>query len=98
MWVRAHQLGMEVREPKPGDVFIQIKTAGKGHTGFVVGLSADGSVVYTCEGNCGNRIKYGQRPIGSIHHFIDCIRDGQSSDFSRGSNLVFEDVTDDGTR
>jgi hypothetical protein len=98
MWVRAAELGMAEDQPKPGDVFIQIKTGGTGHTGFVVGLSEDGNVVYTCEGNCGNRVKYGQRPRSTIHHFIDCIRDGQGLDFPRGSNLQFEDVDGDGTR
>jgi hypothetical protein len=98
MWVRALELGMSVSDPKPGDIFIQIKSGGTGHTGFVVGLSGDGNVVYTCEGNCGNRVKYGHRPRSSIHHFIDCIRDGQGNDFSRDGNLEFEDVDADGTR
>jgi hypothetical protein len=98
MWVAARELEMEVRESKPGDVFIQIKSGGTGHTGFVVGVSADGETVYTCEGNAGNRLKYGQRPLGSIHHFIDCIRDGQGSDFPRGQNLIFEDLGADTTR
>lgn len=97
MWVAARDLGMAVTEPKPGDIFIQIKSAGTGHTGFVVGVSTDGRSVYTCEGNCGNRVKYGQRPITSIHHFIDVLRDGQSAEFPRGSNLRFEDVDSDGT-
>jgi peptidoglycan hydrolase-like protein with peptidoglycan-binding domain len=98
MWVAAKELGFETREPKPGDVFIQIKSGGTGHTGFVVGLSTDGNTVFTCEGNCGNRLKYGQRPRTSIHHFVDCIRDGQANDFPRGANVNFDDVATDGTR
>lgn len=98
MWLEAKKLGMETVAPKPGDVFIQIKDEGTGHTGFVVGLSEDGLTVFTCEGNCGNRLKLGQRPRSSIDHFIDCIRDGQSDDFPRGSNLTFEDVSQEGTR
>jgi hypothetical protein len=98
MWVEAKQLGMAVNTPKPGDVFIQIKSKGTGHTGFVVGVSQDGQSVYTCEGNCGNRLKYGLRPTSSIHHFIDCIRDGQGDDFPRGTSVAVDDVGDDGTR
>lgn len=97
MWLAAKKAGLETREPKPGDVFIQIKTAGTGHTGFVVSVSEDGETVYTCEGNCGNRLKLGQRPRASIDHFVDCIADGQSKDFPRGSNLKFEDVSALGT-
>jgi hypothetical protein len=98
MWVAARDLGLEVKTPKPGDVFIQIKSGGTGHTGFVVGLSEDGRTVYTCEGNCGNRLKYGQRAIDTIHHFIDVIQDGQGTDFARGTNVTFDFVGADGTR
>ncbi len=98
MWVAAQNLGFSEANPKPGDVFIQIKSGGTGHTGFVVGVSLDGQTIYTCEGNCGNRVKYGQRPKSSIHHFIDVIRDGQRADFPRGATLDFDDVGTDGTR
>jgi hypothetical protein len=98
MWVQAHSLGLEVVTPKPGDVFVQLKSGGTGHTGFVVGLSHDEQVVYTCEGNCGNRLKYGQRPRDTIHHYIDALADGQGEDFPRGADLVFDDVELDDTR
>ena len=98
MWAEARNLGLETTSPKPGDVFIQIKSKGMGHTGFVVGVSADDQVIYTCEGNCGNRLKYGQRSRDTIHHFIDALRDGQGSDFKRGGNLSFEDLDADNTR
>jgi hypothetical protein len=98
MWVVAKELGMAVSAPKPGDVFIQLKSAGTGHTGFVVGVSKDGQTIYTCEGNCGNRLKYGMRSASSIHHFIDCIRDGQGDGFARGTDLKFEDLSAEGTR
>ena len=97
MWVAAKERGLEETQPKPGDVFVQLKSAGTGHTGFVVGLSADGHTVYTCEGNCGNRVKYGQRPRASIHHFIDVIRDEQGQAFARGANVTLDDVSSDGT-
>ena len=83
MWRSARRSNMETGNPKPGDIFIQIKTSGTGHTGFVVGLSAEGKSVYTCEGNCGNRLKVGKRNIESITHFIDCLSDGQTIDFER---------------
>jgi hypothetical protein len=97
MWVAAKELGWEEQQPKPGDVFVQLKSAGTGHTGFVVGVSADGETIYTCEGNCGNRVKYGQRPRASIHHFIDVLRDGQEQTFARGTNLKLDDVSDERT-
>jgi len=83
MWQAASRLEMAAASPKPGDLFIQIMSGGKGHTGFVIGMPPSGDIVYTCEGNCGNRLKVGQRPLSSIHHFVDCIRDGQAEDFSR---------------
>lgn len=98
MWLDAKRLGQEVQDPKPGDVFIQIKSGGKGHTGFVAGVSRDGNTIYTCEGNCGNRLKLGQRPRSSIHHFIDPIADSQPLDFKRGVDLDFELVGEDDTR
>ena len=74
---------MDTADAKPGDVYIQIKSQGKGHTGFVVGVSEDDQSIYTGEGNCGNRLKIGKRDKDSIDHYIDCIQDGQTMDFSR---------------
>ncbi len=96
MWRAALRLNMETKNPRPGDLFIQIKSAGKGHTGFVAGLSPDGKTIYTGEGNCGNRLKIGQRKIKSINYFIDCIQDNQSMDFSR-SEFDVQDVDNMGT-
>lgn len=97
MWREARQLGFEVHDPKPGDIFVQIKSGGKGHTGFVIGVSPDNQLIYTAEGNCGNRLKIGKRNINTIQHFIDCIQDQQPLDFERG-NLAVKDVTVDTTR
>ena len=83
MWREARRLGFEVPDPKPGDLFIQIKSGGKGHTGFVVGVSYDDDWIYTCEGNCGNRLKLGRRRPEDIDHFIDFLHDGQSLNFDR---------------
>ncbi len=83
MWDNARQLGMQTPIAKPGDIFIQIKSGGKGHTGFVVGVSEDGNSIYTVEGNCGNRLKVGMRHMDSISHYIDCLSDGQDETFSR---------------
>ena len=82
MWRAARRAGMDTPDPKPGDVFIQIKSHGKGHTGFVVGVSEDDASIYTGEGNCGNRVKIGKRNRSSINHFIDCIQDEQTMAFS----------------
>ncbi|MDH3386913.1 MAG: CHAP domain-containing protein [Gammaproteobacteria bacterium] len=83
MWRAARRVEMETPAAKPGDIFVQIHSGGKGHTGFVVGVSTDGKSIYTGEGNCGNRLKIGKRRINTINHFIDCIRDGQTLEFGR---------------
>lgn len=83
MWEAAHRLGMETQDPKPGDIFIQIKSEGYGHTGFIVGVSPDGQLIYTAEGNSGNRLKICQRKRNTIDYFIDCIKDEQTIEFSR---------------
>ena len=97
MFRAARRAEMETAVPKPGDVFIQIKSGGKGHTGFVVGVSPDGKSIYTGEGNCGNRLKIGKRKLGSINHFLDCINDGQTLDFKR-SKFEVSDVGTQNTR
>ncbi len=97
MWRDARRHGLETNHPKPGDIFIQLKSGGKGHTGFVIGVSPDNKQIYTAEGNCGNRLKVGKRDINTIQHFIDCLQDEQTLDFERG-NLAVEDVSIDNTR
>lgn len=97
MWRAARRADMDTPAPKPGDVFIQIKSGGKGHTGFVVGVSEDDESIYTGEGNCGNRLKIGRRQRSSINHFIDCINDNQTMEFSR-SNFDVKAVDTQGTR
>jgi hypothetical protein len=81
MWRAAKRQGMGIEQPKPGDIFVQIKSGGTGHTGFVVGASEDDQHIYTCEGNTGNRIKIGKRAADTIHHYIDCLGDGQGAGF-----------------
>lgn len=98
MWQTARRLELDTKRSKPGDVFIQLKPGGRGHTGFVVGISADGKTTFTCEGNSGNRLKLGQRPTASIDGFIDCLQDGQSLDFPRRTDLKFHDTSSDSTR
>jgi len=97
MWRAACRENMQTSNPKPGDVFIQIKSGGKGHTGFVVGVSSDQKSIYTGEGNCGNRLKMGRRSITSLNHFIDCINDGQTTEFSP-SEFDVKTVDTHGTR
>ena len=97
MWRAARQANMETSNPKPGDVFVQIKSGGKGHTGFVAGVSEDGNSIYTSEGNCGNRLKIGQREKKSINHFVDCINDDQTMEFSP-SKFDVKTVDTQGTR
>ena len=97
MWREARQLNMEAQEPRPGDVFVQIKSGGMGHTGFVVGVSADKQFIYTGEGNCGNRLKIGKRSMDSINHFIDCFNDNQGMGFT-ASDFDVSAVDAQGTR
>lgn len=49
--------------PIPGDWFIMQYGGGKGHIGFVLRVSKDGTKMNTIEGNCGNRVKVGLRDI-----------------------------------
>ncbi len=97
MWREALRQGLKSASPKPGDIFIQIKGNGKGHTGFVVGISQDENHIYTCEGNCGNRLKIGKRSRASINHYIDCIGDDQDNQFGR-VDFDVRNVKSDGTR
>jgi len=97
MWRAAARENQSAEDPKPGDVFIQIKSGGKGHTGFVVGVTQDKAFIYTGEGNCGNRLKIGRRATASIDHYIDCLKDGQSMDFSP-SVFDVQAVDSQGTR
>lgn len=83
MWRAAKRLNMATEIPKPGDIFVQLFSGGKGHTGFVVGVTEDGKTIYTGEGNCGNRLKIGKRPKSSELRFIDCLQDNQTPDFER---------------
>lgn len=97
MWRAAKGEGLGADSPKPGDIFVQIKSRGTGHTGFVIGLSKDGNSIYTCEGNCGNRLKIGKRKVSTINHYIDALQDGQSSEFER-SDLNVKSVNKDTDR
>lgn len=83
MWREARRLGFAVPDPKPGDVFVQLASGGKGHTGFVIGVSFDDDLIYTCEGNVGNRLKFGRRRREEIDYYIDHLQDGQSLNFDR---------------
>lgn len=97
MWGAARRADMASPAPKPGDIFVQIFSGGKGHTGFVVGVSKDGKSIYTGEGNCANRLKIGLRKINSISHFIDCLGDDQTKGFGR-SKFDVQAVDAQGTR
>lgn len=77
------------RGPRPGDVFI-MDTDGdaglKGHAGFVLRLSADGTEINTVEGNCGNRVQLGLRDLSDpkILGFIDTVPEEPCEGFARG--------------
>lgn len=93
----AVRAGFEVMMPKPGDIFVQEKRRGKGHTGFVIGVSHDGQTIYTNEGNCGNRLKIGKRKVSSITRFLDVLGDEQDDSWTRGE-LNAADVSSDTDR
>lgn len=94
LWAEAKvdtpERGRRVRKPVPGDVFVQLFEGGKGHTGFVIGVSLDDEWIYTAEGNAGNRLKYGKRHVSTVDGFIDFFQDGQGFDFQRGSDRTVE--------
>lgn len=83
MWNSAKAAGITTTFPKPGDVFVQIKSQGQGHTGFVRGVSIDGLTIATYEGNCGNRLKRGKRQASTIDGYCDMLQDGQPLNFER---------------
>jgi hypothetical protein len=68
-------LGAEGHRPRPGDIFTMARhdSTGKlvgGHTGFVAGVSSDGSSIETVEGNLGDAVKAGSRSLASLDGFI----------------------------
>lgn len=84
-WKQAEKLGLaKLEKPVPGDQFIMLYTnlagqlTGTGHTGYVLAVSEDGQWINTVEGNAGNRVKIGKRPISQIYGFIDLCGDAES--------------------
>lgn len=70
--------------PQPGDAFVMLKGNGKGHIGWVLRVSEDGSAINTCEGNCGNRVKVGMRDTDErIAGYIQIVPAGPAG-FERG--------------
>lgn len=90
-WQAAKALGLTKPDPVPGDQFIMLYTnsagqlTGTGHTGFVLAVSEDGQWINTVEGNAGNRVKIGKRPVSQMYGFIDLCGDAdQLGDWGRG--------------
>lgn len=75
MYHAALELGLITKTPRPWDIFVQIKPGGLGHTGFGSAFSRAG-VAATFEGNAGNRLKHGRRPLSTITAWIDPYQDG----------------------
>ncbi len=88
MWAAAVKQGRVTKNPKPGDIYVQLKSDGKGHTGFGVGFSEDNLTVATASGNEGNRFKNGRRAMNTINGWIDLIGDDQGVDFTRMPNAA----------
>ena len=68
--------GKILRVLRPGDIFIiaHPKKPNKprtGHTGFVLRVNKNQTVINTVEGNCGNRVKVGRRNVKEITGFIN---------------------------
>lgn len=85
--------------PVPGDMFVMLyrnshgNLTGKGHIGFVLGVSADGNQFTTVEGNAGNRVKMGLRSMGedTLIGFINPFNDvDQPQQFTRGIDASAE--------
>jgi len=92
--------------PVPGDTFIMLyrdtkgRFNGKGHIGFVLRVSEDGSEFNTIEGNCGNRVKIGKRRMdqASLEGFINFYPvEEQPQDWERGL-VSAKSVAKEGTR
>jgi hypothetical protein len=76
MLQKARELGLVTERPRPGDIWVQVRPRGAGHTGFAAAFSA--TDVATFEGNAGNRLKHGRRRLDTIDAWIDVYRDGQA--------------------
>jgi hypothetical protein len=79
-------LGSRGERPLPGDAFVMNRGGGRGHIGFVLRVSQDGTQINTLEGNCGNRVKLGLRELrdSEISGFIDNVPSEAPLDFERG--------------
>ena len=87
--------GTLTKEPYPGHAFVMLHGDGTGHMGFVYRVSKDGSRINTIEGNCGNRVKLGERSVSSFAGFIDLIQENSRPSFPVG--LVSAISTDHAT-
>jgi len=103
-WQAAKKLGFTTPDPAPGDQFIMLyknsagQLTGTGHTGFVLAVSEDGQWINTVEGNAGNRVKIGKRPVSQMYGFINFYGDAdQLGDWSRGL-VGTVSTAEDGTR
>jgi hypothetical protein len=61
---------------RPGDIFIishprKPGKPGTGHTGFVLAVNKDQTIIGTDEGNCGNRVKVGRRRVLDLTGIIN---------------------------
>lgn len=77
---------MRAAHPLPGDAFVFDHGEGKGHIGFVLRVSKDGSEINTLEGNCANRVKLGVRRVDAsdLAGFIDNVPSEHPVEFERG--------------
>lgn len=67
--------GSLTKTPYPGHAFIMLHGDGTGHMGLVYRISGDGTRINTIEGNCGNRVKLGERALSSFAGFIDLVQE-----------------------
>jgi hypothetical protein len=101
-WKRAKEMGRTftaVRgQLRPGQQFMILRGDGTGHTGFIAAVSADETVVNTVEGNCGNRVKVGQRPVSQFAGVIDFFDLPLNSMWFERGLFSAKPVGQDGTR
>jgi hypothetical protein len=100
-WNRGREMGRTFAavydQLRPGQRFMMLNANGTGHTGIILSVSEDGKWVNTIEGNAGNRVKVGKRPVSQFAGVLDFFDLPFNTDFQHGL-LAVKPTAGDSTR